>query len=301
MSQTFMKLADGWYIGQIDGDLLRSGFGSMSYQNGAYYEGSWVGDRREGYGKMLYANGNLYEGEFVGGKREGQGKLVYSGSRGFVLGNWVADRLEGHVQRFDEGKGFFIGEYKAGRKHGPGRMQKKNLEYCGEYYKGLKEGVFTFSTLKGERKLLVLYQRGVKKKVKVVKNPNFARIFGLEKEIARLEFKPMQIKSLAAIETKKIGSKTKTTGPGESHSSNSKVNDSIFSFKIENREWRAYSDVLERSNNILNHPYLAGKTDRLAADKITKPGMQRFSTYDNVRFLLESADLENSGSHLSFG
>ena len=300
-----MKLTEGWYIGEIDLELRRSGFGSMSYKTGAYYDGSWVRDRMEGVGKMLYANGNLYEGHFRGGKRHGFGKLVYAGSKGYILGNWKADKLEGHIERYDKGKGFFSGNYVNGRKHGEGTMRKKNLEYKGEYYNGLKHGVFTFSTLKGTKKLLVMYDRGVKKKVKVVKCPNFAKNFPYDNyldQLTKIKSKKNFFKSTNKLKTPmNLAAPSNISAAPSSQKSSQIEEDSIFSFKIEKRQWRAYSEVLNRSNTILKHPALASKKidDIGGYKRIGYPS--RFSTCDSRRFLIDSADLNGSGSKLSFG
>ena len=36
----------------------------MLYNNGRYYEGYWVSDKREGEGYEVYSNGNVYSGTF---------------------------------------------------------------------------------------------------------------------------------------------------------------------------------------------------------------------------------------------
>lgn len=192
MIQSIMKLSDGLYIGQIDSSCARSGFGNMGYFDGSYYDGGWLNDKRHVFGKMLYASGNMYLGGYSKGARHGKGKLLYSGAKGYVVGTWQNDRLEGYVESNIHGKGFFKGHYVAGRKEGNGISKKGDLSYSGNYKSGKKHGVFTFWKEESQKKLLVMFEKGVKIKVKVIKQPNHARMFGLEQEVKNQKGEPSE-------------------------------------------------------------------------------------------------------------
>ena len=185
MIESIMKLSDGLYIGHIDSSFHRSGFGSMGYFDGSYYDGGWLNDKRHVFGKMLYVSGNMYLGGYFNGARHGKGKLLYSKAKGYIEGTWENDRLEGYVESNIRGKGFFKGHYVAGKKEGNGISQKGDLSYSGNYRAGKKHGVFTFWKEESQKKLLVMFEKGVKIKVKVIKQPNHARMFGLEQEVKK--------------------------------------------------------------------------------------------------------------------
>lgn len=54
----------------------QQGSGTMHYQNGDCYEGSWERGARSGAGRFLKAaTGEVFEGHYVGGMREGPGVL----------------------------------------------------------------------------------------------------------------------------------------------------------------------------------------------------------------------------------
>tara|TARA_B100001175_G_scaffold82394_1_gene69000 strand:- start:237 stop:1298 length:1062 start_codon:yes stop_codon:yes gene_type:complete len=54
----------------------KNGLGKYTSSDGAYYEGDWVNDKQDGFGKVVYTNGDLYEGYFKNGMRNGEGKLI---------------------------------------------------------------------------------------------------------------------------------------------------------------------------------------------------------------------------------
>ena len=62
------------YHGEFKKDtLIRHGRGLFIWEDGEYYLGYWINDKREGKGKNYYANGDIYEGEYRNGKKEGKG------------------------------------------------------------------------------------------------------------------------------------------------------------------------------------------------------------------------------------
>ncbi len=92
----------------------------MIWDDGGYYNGDWVNNKRDGKGQMFYKNGKIkYDGDFVNDKYEGKGKYI-----------------------FENGE-YYIGEWYNGQRHGKGAMYLSNgyLKY---------EGNFVNDTFKGE-------------------------------------------------------------------------------------------------------------------------------------------------------
>jgi hypothetical protein len=116
---------DSVYLGELDQDNKREGFGKCTYYNGDNYEGYWSDDRPHGLGVYTWRDGGRYEGEFVDGKMQGKGK------RTFVS------------------KAEYTGEFRAGKKHGVGSIRFKNGDaYVGgwDFDDMSGDGVYTWHT-----------------------------------------------------------------------------------------------------------------------------------------------------------
>lgn len=78
------------YIGEtlnLNGGLIRDGFGICDYNDGKTYIGEWVSGTWEGLGKILYANGDLEQGEFLNNKPNGYFEVIEKNksiTKGFV-------------------------------------------------------------------------------------------------------------------------------------------------------------------------------------------------------------------------
>lgn len=60
---------------------LRHGLGTMYYMNNTsvdYYNGEWMGDKKEGTGLRCYKSGAMYLGEWHRGVRQGLGTMVWT-------------------------------------------------------------------------------------------------------------------------------------------------------------------------------------------------------------------------------
>ena len=114
----------GTYVGNfVNG--LRSGNGTMSYNDGRVYTGQWSNDWANGKGTGIWPNGDKYDGEFRDGLFHGYGKLTFS---------------DGTV---------YEGQYSDGRANGNGRMIHINGDkYEGEWKDGAMTGygVYSFSS-----------------------------------------------------------------------------------------------------------------------------------------------------------
>lgn len=49
--------------------IHNTGFGKLTYRNGASYEGMWKDDVKHGEGKMTFANGKTAKGKWVNDKK----------------------------------------------------------------------------------------------------------------------------------------------------------------------------------------------------------------------------------------
>lgn len=74
--------------------LVRHGRGLFIWEDGEFYLGYWVNDKREGKGTNNYANGDIYQGEYKNGKKEGKGTYKWSNGDTYI-GNWRNDMKEG--------------------------------------------------------------------------------------------------------------------------------------------------------------------------------------------------------------
>mmetsp|Transcript_9344 Transcript_9344/g.17943 ORF Transcript_9344/g.17943 Transcript_9344/m.17943 type:complete len:384 (+) Transcript_9344:304-1455(+) len=116
---------DSVYLGELDDESKREGFGKCTYYNGDIYEGFWSDDRPHGKGVYYWKDGGRYEGDFADGKMNGKGKRTFA---------------SGAV---------YVGDFEAGKKHGTGTIRFKN----GDTYTGgwdfddmSGDGVYTWHT-----------------------------------------------------------------------------------------------------------------------------------------------------------
>jgi hypothetical protein len=67
------RYKDAIYLGELNLEQKRQGFGVMLYTSGRRYEGQWENDLRNIRGYERHSNGNIYQGEFKEGKAHGHG------------------------------------------------------------------------------------------------------------------------------------------------------------------------------------------------------------------------------------
>lgn len=96
------------YLGELDEEDKRQGYGKITHFNGDCYEGFWEDDKPQGRGIYIWKDWGRYEGDFDKGVISGLGKRTYS---------------SGNV---------YVGEFSNGKKHGRGEMRFKN----GDKYEG---------------------------------------------------------------------------------------------------------------------------------------------------------------------
>lgn len=85
----------GNYLGCLDYEGNRNGYGTMTFSDGKIYEGKWVRNNMDGFGKMIFSDGNIYTGSWVLNKMEGLGKMIFANNGGFYEGGWKNNQYEG--------------------------------------------------------------------------------------------------------------------------------------------------------------------------------------------------------------
>ena len=120
--------------------LIRHGRGLFIWEDGEYYLGHWVNDKREGKGKNYYANGDIYEGEYRNGKKEGKG--IYKWNNGDRYeGDWRNDMKEGEGKYKCNNGDKYIGLFKMDKIEGNGLYIWANKNtYKGQFKNNEIEG-----------------------------------------------------------------------------------------------------------------------------------------------------------------
>lgn len=80
------------YIGELDHNAKKEGYGIMFYENNDKYQGDWKADKRHGNGIMEYYNNDTYyDGDWIKDKRQGNGVLKYTDDDIIYEGEWYND------------------------------------------------------------------------------------------------------------------------------------------------------------------------------------------------------------------
>lgn len=163
------ELENGEYVGQVNRDRSRHGFGKMIYKNGDEFMGEWKNGLRHGFGEYEYSNGMVYEGEWVDNKKHGMcairypdNSYLYKGSyvkgeksgKGVLAlkcgssyaGEWLNDKKNGMGICWSAAvEELYEGEWVLDKKHGKGAYFYKNYEkYDGCWCDDLKHGRGTY-------------------------------------------------------------------------------------------------------------------------------------------------------------
>ena len=107
---------DSIYIGYVNLNGERHGYGKLIQKNGMKLEGFWKEGLLEGWGRITDEEGGIKEGYFINGKINGKG---------------FKKNLEGEI---------YEGDFFKGMKEGFGKEENKKIIYEGEYHKNLKWG-----------------------------------------------------------------------------------------------------------------------------------------------------------------
>ena len=120
--------------------LIRHGRGLFIWEDGEYYLGYWLNDKREGKGINYYSNGDIYEGEYRNGKKEGKG--IYKWKNGDKYeGDWRNDMKEGEGKYKCNNGDKYVGLFKMDKIEGNGLYIWANKNtYKGQFKNNEIEG-----------------------------------------------------------------------------------------------------------------------------------------------------------------
>ena len=68
-SLTFKEYKDGYYIGQVDEEGLRHGYGIYYWTNGDFWYGQYCDGYRQGYGALFKVDKKIFYGKWIGDKK----------------------------------------------------------------------------------------------------------------------------------------------------------------------------------------------------------------------------------------
>ena len=161
------------YVGEVDGNGLKSGRGIMKWENADVYDGEFKNDLPNGKGKYTWTSGNIYDGEFKDGLSHGKGKITWTNDSVFV-GEFKDNLPNGkgkitlpngsvyegefkdssmHMGKFTYVDGsVFDGEFKDNKKHGKGKLTSADgsVVYEGEFKDDMMHGKGMYTCADGE-------------------------------------------------------------------------------------------------------------------------------------------------------
>ena len=134
------------FIGQLDQETNLPIKGVTLSLSGDFYEGTFIGGKKEGNGTMIYKNGTRYEGAFKKNKHNGFGKLIQLDGETFI-GEWKDGKINGNGVRYHKNGDKYIGSYINNIRNGLGHYIFSNGDsYEGNWINGKAngEGKFNF-------------------------------------------------------------------------------------------------------------------------------------------------------------
>ena len=143
---TIIDPAGSVYVGQLL-DHLPHGQGTLTFVDGAMYEGEFRRDSREGRGVLTLANGEKYVGQFLNNEAHGRGEYFFPDGRKYD-GAFEHDLFCGKgVLIFPDGVRY-SGLFRKNLPHGFGDLiHPDGRKYVGNFARGLfhGKGVYTFA------------------------------------------------------------------------------------------------------------------------------------------------------------
>lgn len=132
------------YIGYVDPNWEREGYGIFLLTDGSKYEGTFRKNKMSGRGRLIGAKGDYYEGEFEDDKASGFGKYVNKDG-GIYIGYWKYDKQDGRGEELFADGSQYEGFYENGLKHGKGKFTWTDGSiYEGDFNRNIIEGVGTY-------------------------------------------------------------------------------------------------------------------------------------------------------------
>jgi hypothetical protein len=132
------------YIGELDINNQRQGYGKITYHGGDTYEGYWklnkkhgeglykykyggyyygnfVDDLPSGQGCKVYSSGNKYTGQFNSGKKQGNGEMCFKNGD-LYEGEWDNDNMQGQGKYTWVTGDYFVGSFARDQRDGKGEL-----------------------------------------------------------------------------------------------------------------------------------------------------------------------------------
>ena len=78
-----INFANGTYVGEVEGDSIANGKGTMTFNDGNKYVGEFKDNQYNGFGKFYKNDVLVYEGNYINNNKEGKGIYYYSGGNKF--------------------------------------------------------------------------------------------------------------------------------------------------------------------------------------------------------------------------
>jgi hypothetical protein len=128
------KYVNGEYVGCLNYQEERVGFGVYSWDDGSSYSGQWKKDEKDGQGVYTFSSGGSYDGEWKENERDGRGVLRNDKNKVVYDGQWKKDEKDGQgVYTFSSGDSY-DGEWKENEKDGKGTSYLKDGEIIKQVY-----------------------------------------------------------------------------------------------------------------------------------------------------------------------
>ena len=143
---------NGYYIGEVDADKKRHGYGAYYWNDGDRYEGQFWKNTFHGHGVYYYKNGNVYDGDWVSNQRTGEGTFSWaSGDR--YEGHFTEGKLDGYgVYYFHSSGSKYSGNFSMDKKSGRGVIVWGNGDrYEGDWLDDERTGVGTLVWTSGDK------------------------------------------------------------------------------------------------------------------------------------------------------
>lgn len=148
------RIKDGDRTGTYDGLLknhLCEGKGTIYYDNGDKFVGTFINGYKEGYGEFYYNfDKTCYKGNFHLGLREGIGYIVDQNNRLIIEGRFKNNNPYGRVIEYSPNGEIRFGFYENGHKtskwlnyYPDGKCEQRLYSYDGKRYEDRGRGTFT--------------------------------------------------------------------------------------------------------------------------------------------------------------
>lgn len=126
------------WSGALNDDGVPTGDGTMTYPDGASFEGTLVDGVKQGAGTYKYADGaTVYEGGFENNLKSGKGTLSFANGDKYE-GDFKDGTMEGYGEMAYASGDMYFGSFKAGKKDGEGSYHFKSAscEFTGTWSEG---------------------------------------------------------------------------------------------------------------------------------------------------------------------